>query len=90
MRHDVSKSIKCFRLVALSSTISTRRPSSGEGFIAAATNSDVAGRTRLVTKNVLPCPGSLFSHTRPPMSCASFDVIDSPKPVPPYLRLIDV
>ncbi len=38
--------------------------------------------------NVLPTPGSLRTFNRPLSSCDSSRLIDSPSPVPPYLRLV--
>ena len=81
------------RLVALSSTTSTRLPvSSG----CAPTKSrgragcSVAVGAWIVKENVDPLPGpSLCAHMRPPISSARRLLIASPSPVPPYLRVVD-
>ena len=43
-----------------------------------------------VKKNVVPCPTSLSKSRRPPISSTNLLEIVSPRPVPPYLRVIDV
>ncbi len=43
------------------------------------------GRYRV---NVLPCPGVLSTVTAPPSRWAISRVMDRPRPVPPYLRLV--
>ena len=81
------------RLVALSSTMSRRLPSSAgctpmNSRCRAAGNSPIGATT--VKKKVEPRPGpSLCAHIRPPMSSASRRLIASPRPVPPYLRVVD-
>jgi hypothetical protein len=37
-----------------------------------------------LNQNVLPMPGVLSAPASPPISCASFLVMASPRPVPPY------
>ena len=39
---------------------------------------------------VLPCPGSLTTQISPPMSCTSWLLMASPRPVPPYLRVVEL
>ena len=39
--------------------------------------------------NVLPIPGSLSTHTRPPINSTSVDEIVSPRPVPPKRRVVE-
>ena len=44
----------------------------------------------IVKKNVDPLPGpSLVAHMRPPISSARRLLIARPRPVPPYLRVVD-
>ena len=38
--------------------------------------------------NVLPLPGVLWTLISPPSARASSRLIDSPSPVPPYVRLV--
>ena len=84
------------RLVALSSTTSTGRPRSAAGsgrpFRGSTSACAVAGWTprRAVKWNTLPAPGSLSTHRRPPIRDTSCTEIVSPRPVPPYLRVVDV
>ena len=81
------------RLVALSSTTSTRRPDSSgctptKSRLRAGGSSASGART--VKQKVEPWPGpSLSTHIRPPISSASRRLIASPSPVPPYLRVVD-
>ena len=42
-----------------------------------------------MNQKVLPLPGSLSTPTSPPISCASRRVMASPRPVPPYLRVVE-
>ena len=49
-----------------------------------------AGRSNDTVKwNVLPLPGSLSSQMRPPSSATRFVEIARPRPVPPYLRVVE-
>ena len=43
-----------------------------------------------MNQNVLPLPGSLWTPISPPINSASCLEIASPRPVPPYLRVVDV
>ena len=45
--------------------------------------------SRAVNQKRLPRPGSLLTPASPPIRCASRRVIDSPSPLPPYLRVVD-
>ena len=56
------------RLVALSSTISTASPVRSTGIRTARSIDPRARSRRTSKKNVLPSPGSLSAHTRPPIS----------------------
>jgi hypothetical protein len=79
------------RLVALSSTTSTRRPRSREGSTPPfSPGSALASSSRTVKWNVLPAPGWLSTHTRPFISLVSCEVIASPSPVPPYCRVVEL
>ncbi|MNT28228.1 hypothetical protein D3C72_1638990 [compost metagenome] len=44
---------------------------------------------RAVNQKVLPRPGWLYTPTLPPMSSTSCLLITSPRPLPPYLRVVD-
>ena len=83
--HEPSCSRRIRRFVALSSTISTRKPASSAGF-----GRSVAGFAclprRSSNQKVLPTSTSLSTPTRPPMSSTSCLTIASPKPVPPKRR----
>ena len=75
------------RLVALSSTVNTRRPCS------ASTSTSLAVAVAafwkgISTQNVLPIPGSLRISTVPPIRLTSSRVIVSPRPVPPKRRVV--
>ena len=85
----VSRSPMTARAVALSSTASTRWPRSNSVGRSAAPAAGSAGGKREATWNWLPCPGSLVSQMRPPISSTSWALIVSPRPVPPNLRLVD-
>ena len=72
------------RLVWLSSTMRTRRPGSGTADSSlAAVAPDGATAKRAVKWNVLPSPGVLSTHTRPPIISTRCRVIVRPRPVPP-------
>ena len=42
-----------------------------------------------VRKNVLPLPSSLVQPMRPPINCTKPLLIANPRPVPPYLRVVE-
>src|SRR5215831_17909194 len=44
---------------------------------------------RDVKRNVLPFPGSLSTHIRPPIFSTRRREMGSPSPVPPYCRAVD-
>src|SRR5581483_10482159 len=44
---------------------------------------------RTVNQKVLPCPGALSTPIAPPISSTSCLLITSPKPVPPYFRVVE-
>ena len=80
------------RLVALSSTISTRLPCSS-GWLPTNSRRRVVGSSAtgasIVNENTAPRPGpSLSAHIRPPISSARRRLIARPRPVPPYLRVV--
>ncbi len=78
------------RLVALSSTMSTRRSRSWAGG-RAATGSEPGGcrPNHAVKEKVLPRPGRLSTVIFPPMRATSRAAIVRPSPVPPYLRVVE-
>ena len=51
---------------------------------------DFTSSKSIVKKKVDPCPNSLLRSSCPPISSTNLLEIVSPKPVPPYLRVIDV
>ncbi len=76
----------CFRicrLVALSSTTSTRRPASRAGGTGTAVASGACRSKRTVNQKVLPRPGRLSTSIAPPMSETSRFEMARPSPVPP-------
>ena len=76
------------RACALSSMINTRRPRKSDcrmrrrGAISALPR-------RAVKRKVLPLPSSLVTSMVPPISSASRLEMARPRPVPPYLRVVD-
>ena len=51
---------------------------------------DSAIGATIVKKKVEPCPGpALSTHIEPPISSARRLLIARPRPVPPYLRVVD-
>jgi hypothetical protein len=93
MPHLAACSSSTRRLVALSSTTSSRLPSSA-GWTPTNSRCRAAGDSpigaTIVNENVDPRPGpSLAASTRPPMSSARRRLIARPSPVPPYLRVVD-
>ena len=88
--HAVSISTRILRLVALSSTTSTRRPRSAAASIRSPRAPPSGARSRRsVTWKVLPRPGSLSTQMRPPMSSTSCEAMASPRPVPPWRRVME-
>ncbi len=81
------------RLVALSSTISTRRPASAGCWPVKSRRLRCGSSTtgaRIVKWNVDPLPSpSLVTHMLPPINSASRLLMASPRPVPPYLRVVE-
>jgi hypothetical protein len=78
------------RLLALSSTIRTRLPASSGCSPSAAARSKASTSSATIVKwNVEPFPGSLSAQIRPPMSSLSRLLMASPKPVPPYRRVVE-
>ena len=80
------------RLVALSSTTRMRLPAS-TGCVPMKSRrwpcGSSAGTQRMVKWKVEPSPGpALSAHIVPPISSASSLEIASPRPVPPYLRVV--
>ncbi len=93
MPHLAVCSASTRRLVALSSTTSTRAPESA-ACGPTKVRRPVAGRsasgTRMVKRNVDPWPGpGLCADIDPDISSASRLLMARPRPVPPYLRVVD-
>ena len=81
-----SHSSRMWRLVALSSTISTGRLWSRTGGRAATGSGGCGCRpNRAVKAKVLPRPGSLSTVIVPPIRATSRAAMVRPSPVPPYL-----
>jgi hypothetical protein len=80
------------RLVALSSTISTRLPFSSSckpGEMRCLLGGDSATDAWMVKKKVEPVPGPwLSTHMLPPINSAKRLLIARPSPVPPYFRVV--
>ena len=80
----------CARLVALSSTTSTRRSCrSADRRRRRCGARRLERRSRATKWNRLPCPTSLSTQMRPPISSTSCDEIARPRPVPPYRRVVE-
>mmetsp|Transcript_21123 Transcript_21123/g.82004 ORF Transcript_21123/g.82004 Transcript_21123/m.82004 type:complete len:293 (+) Transcript_21123:254-1132(+) len=93
MPHLAVCSASTRRLVALSSTTSSRRPFkpgwSPKNSRRLASGSSARG-AEMVKWKLEPCPGpALSTHMRPPISSASSLLIARPRPVPPYLRVVE-
>ena len=79
------------RLVALSSTISTGKPRSTAGGEAAVVSGGCGwSPKRAVKAKVLPRPGTLSTVICPPIRATSRAAMVRPRPVPPYLRVVEV
>lgn len=77
------------RFVWLSSTTSARHPTSDlPAALRAATGAEAWARGRR-SQNVLPAPGRLSTPTVPPIASASRRQMASPRPVPPYRRVVE-
>ena len=80
-----------WRLVALSSTTSTRRSRSRTGGRAGVGSAGCGWRPKCAVKaKVLPRPGSLSTAIVPPIRATRRAAIVRPRPVPPYLRVVEV
>src|SRR2546421_2455078 len=89
MPHEPNWCDRILRLVALSSTINTRKfsilSSCGDGrAVPAGCFSSFA-----VNQNVDPSPGVLLTPIWPSISWTNCFEIDRPNPVPPYLRVVE-
>ena len=88
--NDSSMSRKISLEVGLSSTTRTFRPRRfGAGLNRFLTFSRPRPKTAVKLK-VLPRPGSLSTQISPSIMFASFLLMASPRPVPPYLRVVEV
>ena len=78
-------SISATRLVASSTgkPASAMRPGGGGG-------SGSAAISGMRTSKLLPTPGVLVTTISPPMALTSWDEIDSPRPVPPKRRVVEL
>ena len=77
------------RLVALSSTTSTRRPRARRPASARLPATPRLAHDATVNQKVLPPPGGLSTQIVPPISSTSCCEIARPRPVPPYLRVVE-
>ena len=88
------------RLTGSSSTSRTRRPSWSRRSVRSADASGVRAfapraaapprRSRAVNQKTLPTPGVLVAPASPPISSASCFVIARPRPVPPWVRVVEL
>ena len=91
IRQFVTISSSMRRFVALSSTTRTGKSCSFNGEASGVFSVDgFCKPNRAVKWNVLPRPTWLSTHTRPPINSASCAHIASPRPVPPYFRVVEV
>ena len=84
--HCRSRPASTSRLVGLSSTASTRTPSSrgSSGSCRSATTSSDSSN-----QNVLPTPGSVSTPMSPSMRATSCRAVARPRPAPPYWRVLE-
>ena len=68
--------------------ISALTRTSWSDFTSSAGTSSLLSRG-MVTVKVEPSPSTLLTSIVPPSKCASFLVMESPRPVPPYLRVLE-
>jgi hypothetical protein len=88
--HTRSMPVSTRRLVALSSTTSTRRPCNFGDVAAVVSVASDSARAKFASKwNVLPRPASLSIAIRPPIKATSRDEIVRPRPVPPKRRVVE-
>ena len=88
MRQWLSVSSRMRRLVALSSTTSTRTPRTRAPGDGRAGDAGPCAKRASKWKR-LPRPGSLSTSSRPPIAPTIRDAIASPRPVPPYSRVVE-
>ena len=88
MRQWLSVSSRMRRLVALSSTTSTRTPRTRAPGAGRAGDAGPCAKRASKWKR-LPRPGSLSTSSRPPIAPTIRDAIASPRPVPPYSRVVE-
>ena len=86
---------RILRLVALSSTTNRRLPESAGCSPAKLRRVFACGISAkgapMVKRKVEPCPGpALSTHIVPPISSASRLLMAKPRPVPPYLRVVEL
>ncbi len=80
--HESAWSASTRRFVALSSTISSRRPARSSRLLSPCSSAGAAPATT-VKWNSLPAPGSDCTQIRPPIISTRRLLIVSPRPVPP-------
>ena len=89
MPHEATYRSRIVRLVRLSSMIATVVPPRGALDFG---RCELAGasRNRAVNQNRLPFPLALSTPISPPISSASIRAIASPRPVPPWRRVVEL
>ena len=86
----VSVFVRKRRLAAWPSTTSTEQPCNAAGNALAGGGPDKGmGCTGIVKANTEPRPGSLSTRISPPMRAQSRWQMARPRPVPPYLRVVE-
>jgi hypothetical protein len=88
--HDLGSHKRMWRLLALSSTTSARRPRSKTGGGLGAWAVEYGPPEPRREGEVLPRPCSLCTLIPPPIRAARRAAIDSPRQVPPYLRVVEL
>ena len=90
--HRRNVSTRMRPLVGFSATTSTGRPRRASRLTAGSpgsSSSPACRPNRAVKRKMLPLPGSLSTQIRPPMRSTRRRVMVSPKPVPPYCRVVE-
>ena len=92
--HTWHNSLRIWRLVLLSSTMSTRLFASSTSFpwryVFEIFKSLWDALVIMVNVNVEPSPSTLSARMCPPISSTNRILIARPRPVPPYFRVVDV
>ena len=83
-------SVRMRRFVSLSSTIRMRRPESEGCALRCQIRAWVGTEAAVIVKEkVEPSPGTLSTHIVPPINSASRFEMARPRPVPPYIRVVE-